>query len=206
MNRRRRLIYNDDGGGISMGSSGDPVEQLRDWVDRVLEHIRLDSFALSVAEPDIMFCRSEAGETVGQRFANLRDIKADHMRRIATAIRVLMAQGTDSLTVIADRVHEHGVEFLAEMRMGDTHVVKVDPNDAFCPQITVDHPEWIIRRSDQLPEGVHETALDYSFAAVREHRLAIVRELAHRPEVDGLELNFIRYTSSAKKRRRRHRS
>ena len=193
MNRRHRLIYNDDGGGISMGSTGDPVERLRDWVDRVLKHIQLDSFALSVAEPDIMFCRSDAGETVGQRFANLQDIQRDHMRRIATTIRALNTQGSDSLTVIADRVHEHGVEFLAEMRMGDTHVVKVDPHDAFCPQFTIDHPEWIIRRSDELPEGVSETALDYSFDQVREHRLAIVRELAYRPEVDGVELNFIRW-------------
>ena len=193
MNRPRRLIYNDDGGGISVGSSGDSVERLCDWVDLVLKHIRLDSFALSVAEPDIMFCRSDAGETLGRRFANLEDIRTDHKRRIATTIRTLIARDSDSLTVIADRVHHHGVEFLAEMRMGDTHVVKVDPEDAFCPQLTIDHPEWIIRRSDRLPEGVSETALDYSFAGVREHRLAIVRELAHRPEVDGIELNFIRW-------------
>ena len=191
--RRRTVIYNDDGGGIEMGAEGDPVARLREYADRALEHIRLDSFALSVAEPDIMFCRSEAGETVGRRFANLEDIKVSHMRDIAKTIAALEKQGTDSLTVIADRVHEHGVEFLAEMRMGDTHVCQADPADAFCPQLTIDHPEWIIRRSDALPEHIRETALDYSFPEVRAHRLAILRELAHRPEVDGVELNFIRW-------------
>ena len=191
--RRRTAVYNDDGGGIKMGAEGDPVAGLHVYVDRVLDRIRLDSFALSVAEPDIMFCLSEAGETVGRRFANLDDIKDPHMRGIAKSIAALEKQGTDSLTVIADRVHERGVEFLAEMRMGDTHVCQPDPADAFCPQITIDHPEWIIRRSDALPEHIEETALDYSFPEVRAHRLAILRELAHRPEVDGLELNFIRW-------------
>lgn len=191
--KRHRLIYNDDGGGIAIGATGDPVERLRETYGRVLGHVPLDSFALSVAEPDIMFCRSAAGETVGRRFADLADIERDHMRRIATTIRALEDRGTDSLTVIADLVHEHGVEFLAEMRMSDTHVSRVDPDDAFCPQITIDHPDWIIRRSDRLPDGIAETALDYSFPEVRAHRLAIVRELAGRPEVDGLELNFIRW-------------
>ncbi len=191
--KRHRVIFNDDGGAIGMGASGDPVERLRGYLDRVFDHIRLDSFALSVAEPDIMFCLSEAGETVGRRFANLEDIGVPHMRHIATTIRRLEQSGSDSLTVFADYVHEHGVEFLAEMRMGDTHVVKIDPADAFCPQITIDHPEWVIRRSDTLPDGVEETALDYSFPEVRQHRLAILRELANRKEVDGIELNFIRW-------------
>ena len=35
--------------------------------------------------------------------------------------------------------------------------------------------------------------MDYSVEAVRDHRFEILRELAMRREVDGLELNFIRW-------------
>ena len=45
-------------------------------------------------------------------------------------------------------------------------------------------------------EGVEEMAMDYSFPEVRAHRLAIVRELAARPEIDGI-LDEALWTSAA---------
>ena len=47
---------------------------------------------------------------------------------------------------------------------------------------------------DKQPDGrTNETALDYSYPEVREHRLAIMREIVEEYEVDGLELNFVRW-------------
>ena len=188
-----RVIYNDDGIGIGHGTADDPLGSLRRWVDRVFDHIRLDVFALSLAAPDIVYYPSQVGEVVGDRWDDIEAVPSDHMRNIARRIRALRALGTDPVSVIADRVHEHECEFFAEMRMADTHHISLDPNEPLVPQFTVDHPEWIIQRRDTLPEGVQETAMDYSIDEVRDHRFAILRELATREEVDGLELNFIRW-------------
>ena len=188
-----RLIYNDDGIGIGHGSADDPVGSLRQWVDRVFDHIRLDVFALSLAATDIVYYPSQVGEVVGDRWDDIEAVPSDHMRNIARRIRALRALEMDPVSVIADRVHEHECEFFAEMRMGDTHHISLDPNEPLVPQFTIDHPEWIIQRRDTLPEGVQETAMDYSIEEVRDHRFAILRELATREEVDGLELNFIRW-------------
>ena len=193
MGKKRRLVYNDDGMGIGHGPADKPVESLREWIDRVCDHLRLDTIALSLATPDIVFYPSQVGETLGGRWANVDDVQPDHMQSISRRIRALSALGTDPIAVLAERVHEHGVELFAEMRMADTHHVSLDLSYPLVPQFTADHPEWIIRRSDTLPEGIRETALDYSFPEVRARRLAILREMAERPEVDGLELNFIRW-------------
>ena len=57
------------------------------------------------------------------------------------------------------------------------------------PRFLVDHPEYAIRRRD----GIAETALDYSHDAVRAHRLAILKELAEKYDIDGVELDFTRW-------------
>jgi hypothetical protein len=75
------------------------------------------------------------------------------------------------------------------VRMNDTHGLFPDPADPQISQILLDHPEWVIRRDD----GVPERALDYSFARVRAHRLAILKELAEGYDIDGIELDFTRW-------------
>ena len=191
--RKYHLNYNDDAGGLSQCDPERPVETVHKWVDRVLNHISVDSFALSLALPDITFYPSNVGETLGKRFASADDIPDEHLREITRVIQALDALGTDPIAAMAERVHHHGAKFLAEMRMGDTHHASTDLSFALTPQFLVDHPQWVIRRSDRMVEGVHETAMDYSFSEVRAHRLAILRELAERPEIDGLDLNFIRW-------------
>ena len=76
----------------------------------------------------------------------------------------------------------------ALIRMGDTHHGTLSPEDPRCPQFAMNHPEYVIERSD----GLTEVALDYGHREVREHRLAIMREIVEDHEVDGLLLNFIR--------------
>ena len=83
-----------------------------------------------------------------------------------------------------------GKEVLAAVRMGDTHHVRLNKFDDLCSQFSIDHPEYVIKQ----PDGrTNETALDYSIAAVRDHRLEIMREIITEYPVDGLELNFVRW-------------
>ncbi len=73
--------------------------------------------------------------------------------------------------------------------MNDTNSMYPDPGDPQISQFLIDHPEYVIKRTDGIPEH----ALDYSHEAVRAHRLSIFRELAERYDIDGIELDFTRW-------------
>ena len=178
----RRLIYNDDSQGVHEARTGTAKADLEAWVDFPLTRLPVDTYAWCIAFPDIVMHNSKAGEVFGARFEM-------PPKQAAAAIAELHEQGTDVLEVVAARARQHGVEIIASMRMGDTHPRYPDPRNPGVPQFLIDHPEYLIKRCD----GIADTALDYSFPEVREHRFAILRELAESYDIDGLELDFVRW-------------
>ena len=178
----RRLIYNDDSQGVGETRPGHAAEDLRAWVDKPLSRLAVDTYVWCIAFPDVCMHQSVAGEVYGVRFD-------ESPNRAAAAIEELHVGGTDVLHVVAGRARDHGVELIAGVRMNDTHGLYLDPSDPQIPQIAIDHPEWVIRRADGIPER----ALDYSIPEVRAHRLAILRELAEGYDIDGIELDFTRW-------------
>lgn len=176
------MIYNDDSQGVSEARPGSVRADLEAWVDKPLNELNIDTYAWCIAFPDICMHHTKAGEVYGARFD-------EPPNDAARAISELHADGTDVLHVVAAQARKHGVEFIASVRMNDTHGLYPDPEDPGIPQLLIDHPEWVIRRDD----GVPERALDYSFAEVRAHRLAILRELVEGYDIDGIELDFTRW-------------
>lgn len=178
----RRLIYNDDSQGVSETRPGHAVEDLQAWVDKPLSRLAIDTYAWCIAFPDVCQYNTRAGEVYGARCNEAPNAAA-------AAIRELHAQGTDVLEVVAAQARQHQVEFVASVRMNDTHGLYPDPADPQISQLLLDHPEWVIRRDD----GVPERAMDYSVPEVRAHRLRILRELAENYDIDGIELDFTRW-------------
>ena len=178
----RRIIYNEDGQGVHDSNPGSAKQDLEAWVDKVFKHFPVDTYAWCVASPDVCTFNTKAGEVVGSRFEESPDIGT-------TVVRELIDQGTDVLEVITDRAHTHGAEVVASMRMNDTHGMYLDPNKPGIPMFAIEHPQWVIKRLDGIPER----ALDYSHPEVREHRFAILRELAEDYSIEGLELDFTRW-------------
>jgi hypothetical protein len=178
----RRIIYNDDSQGVGETRPGHAVEDLHAWVDKPLSRLDIDTYAWCIAFPDIGMHETKVGEVYGDRFD-------EPPTRAAAAIRELREQGTDVLHVVAQATRRHGVELVASVRMNDTHGMYLDPAIPYIPQLAIDHPEWVIRRDDGIPER----ALDYAVPEVRQHRLAILRELAEGWDIDGLELDFTRW-------------
>ena len=179
---RRQVIYNDDSEGVHEARPGSARADLEAWVDLPLTRIPVDTYAWCTAFPDIVMHNSKVGEVYGRRFETPPN-------QPAAVIAELHAQGTDVLEVVAARARQHDVEIVASVRMSDTHHRQPDPQNPSAPQFLIDHPEYVIKRQD----GVSETALDYSFPEVRAHRLAILRELAENYDIDGLELDFVRW-------------
>ncbi len=178
----RRLIYNDDSQGVGEARPGHAIDDLQAWVDKPLSRLAIDTYVWCIAFPDICMHDTRVGEVYGARF----DAAPDDT---AVTIRELHAAGTDVLHVVAERTRRHKAEIIAGVRMNDTHGLYADPASAQISRLLLDHPQWVIRRDD----GVPERALDYSFAEVRAHRLAILRELAEGYDIDGIELDFTRW-------------
>ena len=179
-----RRVFNDDAQFLFEMPEKNATEFVRSWLDKEMAAVPFSTFVFLAATPDICTYESQAGETAGNRF------DANYRHGWVNGIRHLRAEGTDALRVVTEHMHAHGKEVLAAIRMGDTHHSSINPANAMCPQFTIDNPQFVIVQ----PDGrTNETALDYSYAGVREHRLGIMREIVEQYDVDGLELNFVRW-------------
>jgi len=178
----RRIIYNDDSQGVSEVRPGHGREDLEAWVDKPLSRLAIDTYAWCICFPDVCMHQSKVGEVYGARFP-------EPPNAAAAAIAELGNRGEDVLDIVAARAHHHDVEIVASVRMNDTHGMFPDPGDPQMSRFLLEHPELVIRRTD----GVPERALDYTFAEVRAHRLAIIGELAQQYDIDGIELDFTRW-------------
>ena len=85
--------------------------------------------------------------------------------------------GFDRIQVTLDRARQSGMEFLGGFRMNDRHN-HTSPFHAA-------HPEW------QLPEFAG--GMDYKHAGVRDVVLKFIDEFLARYDVDGLELDWLRW-------------
>ncbi|REJ95222.1 MAG: hypothetical protein DWQ34_06755 [Planctomycetota bacterium] len=179
-----RIVFNDDAQVLSESPLQGTSQFVRSWLDREIEAVPFSTFVFLAATPDICTYDSQAGETCGDRFG------PEYSGGWAPGIRGLRAEGTDALNIVTQHMHARGKEVLAAIRMSDTHHRSLDPGNPLCPQFAIDNPQFVIRQ----PDGrTNETALDYSHDEVRDHRLAIMREIATDYDVDGLELNFVRW-------------
>lgn len=179
-----RVVFNDDAQMLMEAPDEGTSEFVCDWLDRELEAVPMTTFVFLAATPDVCTFDSKAGEVYGDRFG------PEFRKGWSPGVRALRAEGTDALRLVTRHLHAHGKEVLAAVRMSDTHHRSLDRNNPLCPLFACEHPEYVIQQPDRR---TNETALDYSHPEVREHRLAIMREIAQEYDVDGLELNFVRW-------------
>lgn len=100
--------------------------------------------------------------------------------------------GPDALTTIVDFGHKHDIEVFWSMRMNDTHDTH-DPG-LFCKWKKA-HPECLMAKKGQklVAGGYRWSALNYEMPLVRKKSLEILRDVATRYDVEGLELDFCRH-------------
>jgi len=182
--REPRVIFNDDAQMLMETPSEGASQFVRDWLDREVAAVPFSTFVFLAATPDLCTYETQAGEVYGDRFG------PGFSKGWAPGIRALRAEQTDALRVVTEHMHRRGKEVLAAIRMSDTHHRSISLQDPLCSKFAVENPQYVIRQ----PDGrTNETALDYSHPEVRQHRLDIVREVVSEYDVDGLELNFVRW-------------
>ncbi len=181
--RVARSVFNDDGQVLAEAPGKNSAAFIKAWLDRESKAVPFTTFVYLACMPDICFYDTKAGELYGARNNRKSGL-------YIKGLHDLMKQGTDPLRLVTEHMQAKGKEVLAAVRMGDTHHVRLNKFDDLCSQFSIDHPEYVIKQPDGRS---NETALDYSIAAVRDHRMGIMREIITEYPVDGLELNFVRW-------------
>ena len=117
----------------------------------------------------------------------------DPKRRFETAwfkaTLALHKMGCDYPQRMIDRVRHNKVKPWISLRMNDGHNPHL-PNHPGHNSLWKSHPEW------RLAYG-----LDYEQKEVREYYLKLVREVCSRYDIDGLELDFVRFWLYFRERR-----
>ncbi len=110
-------------------------------------------------------------------------VNAVRMREFQARLRPLLEAGEDPVNVQLRRCHDHGIEFLACLRMNDRHPgggpFKMEREELFL--------------SDLKGFGEYRRGFDFTHPIVRDNLLAIAGEILHRYDVDGLELDWMRW-------------
>ena len=108
---------------------------------------------------------------------------------VVTNTRLLHQKGIDPYLVWIARCREKNISPWISMRMNDLHSTD-DPNAFTHGSFWREHPEY--RRVPGSKRGYSDQALDYSVKEVRDHNMALIRELLERCDPDGFELDFMR--------------
>ena len=192
--RRRRLIYNNDGNDMSAKIHENPESFLS---QRTIP-------ALNTQVDSIFYCTggtthydhdtkvAETSENMHERM-NFKDPYSVNRHG---NMRMLRRAGGDSLSLTTKRVHEAGIEIFWTHRINDIH-------DSFTncllthwkrqhPQYMMGTPEDMKRYDITHPRYMWST-LDFEKPEVLEYLYRITEEVCQRYDVDGIEIDYFRH-------------
>lgn len=183
VNRKRRIIMNNDGNdarGIKEGEEKTVASFLERRTSPLIGS-QVDAIFYCSGVFNLYTHKSEETELRGHGDKEALDWAWE-----------LTNLGTDSLTVITGFAHENGMEAFWSMRMNDTHD---SGDDALLCDWKQAHPEYLMgKKGDKFPHGGGRwSAVNYGLPEVREKVFRILRDVATRYDIDGLELDFFRH-------------
>lgn len=109
-------------------------------------------------------------------------------RRMVHCLWLLAQRNIDQFAVWLDQCRKRQVEGWLSIRMNDSHYTH-EPRCHWHNRFWLEHPEWHLDAGRRPgPAG-----FDFSHQAVRDHYLALARELFERYDMDGLELDWMRW-------------
>lgn len=111
-------------------------------------------------------------------------------RRMLTNMLSLYQQGCDPIERQIARCRRNGIAPWVSLRMNDLHDCDI-PESPMLSSFFKSHPEW--RRVPYRTTSWMDRALDYGRAEVRAHYMKLIRETAARWDIDGIELDFMRF-------------
>jgi hypothetical protein len=108
--------------------------------------------------------------------------------RIGGNFAHLVKLGYDPTGVVVDRARLRSLETFLTFRMNELHDVDV-PGSPLLSKFWKDHPQYRVGGY----EGWGAMALNYALPEVRDYYFALLSEVCNRYDIDGLELDFMRF-------------
>jgi uncharacterized lipoprotein YddW (UPF0748 family) len=193
-----RLLFNHDGYCVFQHASPyqrieDPVglAQVHGYVDEVAA-AGCDTLLLSPVVSSIPIWPSRVYPHWEEQ-ARAAPVPGDAgMDLIYNRVKAFVEAGHDLVQLSADRAHAKGLSFFVSWRMNEMHDLRRGDRSPIQSRFWREHPEY--RLSGPNARTLWGRALDFSHEAVRDHKFALIRELCTRYPIDGLELDFNRFT------------
>jgi hypothetical protein len=111
--------------------------------------------------------------------------------RVIGRCREFILAGNDLIRLSLERARHDGIAFFLTWRMNESHGVS-EPGNPGNSQFWREHPE--LRIGGAGPFGwCEEAALCFANGAVRDYQFGFIEELCSRYDIDGLELDFLRF-------------
>lgn len=185
-----RYIFNDDfEAPLTLAPPDSVMPWLRAWFDDLLS-TPIDTYVGCAVWTDMLM---GIDGKVGQRIGSRKDVRHPSAGYwlIEHVQQAMFAVGTDLLQLATEAAHARGKRCLLGVRVGDAHhgFGKGYDLDPRYPTFPHEHPELRLAK----PDGSPDVALNYALPAVREHRLAVINEALSTHDVDGIELDFLRF-------------
>ncbi len=191
---KRRVIYNNDFETVIWGNEPQSAEELAALIQRVA-NTQVTTYAIKVVEYDNKnyYVGNKAG--IDWTTIDFESYGAAAYAKMARFLRELDNEGRPAFQIYVDSCREMGIECIAAFRMNDWHGrLPLTAENAGIKSANIslwlkEHPQYA------LQEPVTGEALqlaDYSHAAVREYRLAVLKEIMEDFDFDGVELDFMR--------------
>lgn len=187
-NRRRRVIFNNDGDDACLALEPTPESFLANRCIG-LEDSHVDTISYCTC---VSFDYYWHDSHIAQHFTGTHDFM--FTRNHAQAF---IDQGRDSLTLIIDFCRTNNLEVFWSARMNDVH-------DCWYPWLMPDfkknHPELLLWRPGDagrpgdgtVEPHMHATSVDYGRPEVRDRQFATIQDVCERYDIDGIELDFLR--------------
>ncbi|MCK5456034.1 MAG: chitobiase/beta-hexosaminidase C-terminal domain-containing protein, partial [Melioribacteraceae bacterium] len=209
-----RLMYDSDGGNMFIYKKPPMTpEMLYPYIDEVAE-TGVTSFFMSPHYGMPMIFPTKVakmiGEDVSPELASkiTLDAKPKTIERGVANLRSLIDAGYDPFGLVIDRAHQSNMEAFISFRLNEVHWV--EKKDALIlSHFWKEHPEWRIGengdslsqvyldilgpRTSPVVAGWLPGGLNFAIPEVREHRIAQMREMCERFNIDGLDLDFQRF-------------
>ena len=143
-------------------------------------------------------CSGYPSKVAPSYWAALDEPDMNHPVWVAAMRDLVVGQGVDVFLVGIDKCRAKGVSPWLSFRMNDCHY-SFDRKYILNVGFWRDHPElWIDPSSTNRANGAWgERAFDFRKPKVQEYTLAYLREALERYDVDGIELDWLRFSAHA---------
>jgi len=188
-NRRRRVIYNNDGDDVFLATEPTP-ESFLAARSRGIEGTHVDTYVYSTLS-NFNSCVHDS------RVAEISRCRDPFIGLSRNHIQALIDQGQDSLSLIIGFCRANKLEVFWSARMNDMHD---NWYPVFLTRFKQEHPELRLWRDGDygrpgdgtIEPHMYATAMDYGQEEIRRRQYDTIIDVCERYDVDGIELDFMR--------------